>query len=425
VSLATSGAEADADANSGDISGDGRLVAFWSAATNLVPADTNGVSDIFLFDRATQALTRIGLAPGGVEPNGWSFLARISGDGSTVVFTSIASNLFPPDVNNQFDVFAVDVATGAVHGLTLVAGSLQANDSSGFCSVSGDGRYVAFDSWASNLAFPAGTAGEDVFVHDRATAQTRLVSTPIQGGPANGPSTRPEISADGRWIVFETTANDLAGSEATHLGDVVRADRVTGEVVLLSTNPFGGETSDFSRRPAVSGDGQIAVFESYAYDIDPTDLNGVGDVFAHDLAHTPPQSYCVGKPHSGGCTAAIGFQGTPSTSSPSAFRIDAGDVRHGSFGVLFYSRQVLATPFQGGTLCAAPPLQRTATQNAGGASACSGAFTFDFNAWLRGGGDPSVVPGTTVYAQYWFRDPQNPSPFKVAFSDALRFVMQP
>jgi hypothetical protein len=136
--------------------------------------------------------------------------------------------------------------------------------------------------------------------------------------------------------------------------------------------------------------------------------------------------YGTAKVNSLGCTPSIGSSGLPSASSPSPFLIGATQVINNKLGILFYGFASASTPFQGGWLLVAPPLTRTALQGSGGnppPNDCSGSFSYDFNARIQGGMDPQLVAGATVYAQYWYRDPQAAS--TTGLTDGLQFVIAP
>ena len=136
--------------------------------------------------------------------------------------------------------------------------------------------------------------------------------------------------------------------------------------------------------------------------------------------------YCTSKTSSLGCAPAIAYSGSPSLSSPAPFTVSAANVIAQKFGLLFYGFGPAAFPFQGGTLCAQPPLRRTLLQSSGGSlGSCSGSYSMDFNAWIQSGADPSLLPGKTVNGQYWFRDPQDPAGFGTGLTDALEFIVQP
>ncbi len=152
--------------------------------------------------------------------------------------------------------------------------------------------------------------------------------------------------------------------------------------------------------------------------------NGLGLYAVHDGAGAP-SVYCTAKANSLGCTPAIAFSGQPSASSLNAFTISASNVVNQKQGLLFYGYAQQIAPFQGGFLCAAPPTRRTPAQNSGGAAAptndCSGAYAFDFNGWIQSGADPLCVPGQTICAQYWSRDPASPS--TTGLTNAVNFVI--
>ncbi|HMJ31064.1 MAG TPA: hypothetical protein VK512_20330, partial [Xanthobacteraceae bacterium] len=185
------------------ISADGRYVAFRSDASNLVPGDTNGTGDVFVRDLQTGAITRVSTNASGDQGNSASGDPSISADGRYVAFYSSASNLVPGDTNFLADVFVRDLQTGAITRVSTNASGVQGNGgehpsvSSWSPSISADGRYVAFDSYASNLV-PGDTNGyADVFVRDLQTGAITRVSTNASGDQGNSFSSNPSISADG------------------------------------------------------------------------------------------------------------------------------------------------------------------------------------------------------------------------------------
>ncbi|MCK6447960.1 MAG: hypothetical protein L6Q99_16325 [Planctomycetes bacterium] len=152
------------------------------------------------------------------------------------------------------------------------------------------------------------------------------------------------------------------------------------------------------------------------------DVNGNG---IPDECECPtPVVYCTSKFNSLLCQPVIASTGTPSASSPAAFDITASQFLNKKFGLLFYGSQANGAPFQGGHLCVKLPIVRTSVQNSGGSASgsdCTGAFSYDFNALIQGGSDPSLVVGATIFAQYWGRDPQDA--FTTSLSNALRFTI--
>lgn len=137
-----------------------------------------------------------------------------------------------------------------------------------------------------------------------------------------------------------------------------------------------------------------------------------------------PGVYCLAKVNSLGCLPAIAFAGTPSASSPNPFLVTAANVRATQNGILFYGFAPDLAPFQDGTRCVANPIKRTAIQNAGGTGGtCDGTYSLDFNQRIQSGIDPALTPGTTVYAQYWTRDPAAPS--STGLTNAVQFTIAP
>jgi hypothetical protein len=153
-----------------------------------------------------------------------------------------------------------------------------------------------------------------------------------------------------------------------------------------------------------------------------------GSAFVY-LLSTDPVVFCNAKPNSQGCLPAIAFSGTASLSSASPFLITASQILNSTNGILFYGFGSASIPFQGGTLCAGPPIRRTTLQNSGGtpppALDCTGTYSFDMNAYAQSGADPIFGPGVEVSAQYWYRDPSDPTGFGTGLSDALGFVFHP
>jgi Tol biopolymer transport system component len=166
VSLGPGGVQGNEQSSGPAISADGRFVAFQSAASNLVPGDTNGAQDIFVRDRQTGTTRRVSVGPGGVQTNAEasSGVPAISADGRFVAFESDATNLVPGDTNGAIDVFVRDRQTGTTRRISVGPGGVQGNSDSGGPAISADGRFVAFVSNASNLVPGDSNARFDVFV---------------------------------------------------------------------------------------------------------------------------------------------------------------------------------------------------------------------------------------------------------------------
>ncbi|HEX5504820.1 MAG TPA: HYR domain-containing protein, partial [Thermomicrobiales bacterium] len=237
VSVASDGTQANSGSGvfTLALSTDGRFVAFVSDATNLVPNDTNGRGDVFVRDRQAGATERVSVDSDGVQANGASDIhsVALSADGRYVAFLSAATNLVPGDTNSTTDVFVRDRQFGTTERVSVAGGGAQANNgSTDTPALSADGRYVAFASAATNLVPGVDTICEDVFVHDRQTGATERVSVASDGGQANGCSRDPTLSADGRSVAFRSFASNLVPDDTNGTWDVFVHDRLA-----LDTTP--------------------------------------------------------------------------------------------------------------------------------------------------------------------------------------------
>jgi Tol biopolymer transport system component len=285
VSVDSSGMEGNSVSWDASISADGRYVAFASFADNLVPGDTNGMYDIFVHDRQTGLTERVSVDSSGVEGNGLCEGPSISANGRYVAFDSLADNLVPGDTNSFVDIFVHDRQTGLTERVSVDSLGHQGDDYSYRPSISADGRYVSFESWAGNLA-PGDTNGiTDVFVHDRQTGVTERVSVNSSGAEGNGLSASASISADGRHVSFDSWADTLVSNDSNRTVDVFVHDRQTGVTKRVSVDSANVAGNNQSVGASISGDGRYVAFYSWADNLVPGDTNSVADVFVHDC-HT-------------------------------------------------------------------------------------------------------------------------------------------
>ena len=279
----------------GSISSDGRFVAFASNSATLVTGDTNGVTDVFVRDRSTGETTRVSVDSLGAQANRESYSACISGDGRFVAFSSGASNLVPGDTNGCVDVFVHDRATRRTIRVSVDSTGAQARFASTNASISADGRFVAFDSAASNLVAGDANDQRDVFVHDLTTGRTERASVNSNGGEATfgwngyiGGSIFPAISGDGRFVAFLSDAAhlDLRYYVFGLTGYFVH-DRLTGSTTRVSVSSAGIPANPISiypiYPPAISADGRYVAFACRDGTLDNGDDNLTLDVFVHDL----------------------------------------------------------------------------------------------------------------------------------------------
>jgi Tol biopolymer transport system component len=283
ASVSSGGIQADDACWNPALSADGRFVAFSTIATSLVPGDTNGVSDIFLRDRKTGTTRRVSLGPRGVQGDGHSFYPALSADGRYVAFGSWASNLVPGDTNDTFDVFVRDLQAGITRRVNVGPGGVEANLGGTDPAVSADGRFVVFSSSATNLV-PGDTNGDDdVFVRDRKAGTTRRASVGPGGVQGDNHSYDPAMSWDGRFVAFTSFASNLApGVGISGRSDVFVRDRRARTTTRVSVGPGGVLGIGGSYGPAISADGRLVAFESFAANLVPDDTNDLTDIFVHD-----------------------------------------------------------------------------------------------------------------------------------------------
>ena len=500
VSLGPGGVEADGDSEYPVIAGGGTVIAYKSAATNLVAGDTNGATDVFVLDLATNVTERVSVDSAGNEGNSFSgtpWGVSLSSQGTYVAFDSLATNLVPGDGNGRYDTFVHDRVAGTTERVSIDSAGLESNGDSGYPDLAGDGDRIAFVSWASNLV-PGDTNGQpDVFVHERSTGMTRRISVDSLGVEGNGPSgfafqRNVAFSRDGRWVAFQSGASNLVAGDTNGTQDIFIHQLATGVTTRVSVDSAGVEGNGPSFGPVVSRNGRLIAFHSAADNLVPGDTNGQPDVFVHDrvlgdtwrasvdsagLESDGPSGwaalsaegdfsvfgsqatnlvagdgngrrdifrherapnlfvYCTPKINSLGCTPAIDSLGSPSATNAGTFFVFARKVRNLKPGLLFYGvGGRAATPFQGGLLCVAPIVNRTPVRNAGGnpkpSVDCSGIFSIDMNAFAAGavGGNPApelAIPGTVVDCQWWGRDQGFPAPSNTTLSDALEYHVGP
>lgn len=284
VSVDSVGREADGGSFFPVISADGRYVAFESLATNLVAGDTNASHDIFVHDCHTGTTERVSVDSQGQEGNRWSAWSTISADGEIVAFLSVADNLVAGDTNQVRDVFVHDRSSGVTTRASVDSAGVQANNESTSPYLSADGRYLAFDCWADNLVLGDVNGNPDVFLHDRLPGATTCVSVDSAGVAANGPSSTPSVSGDGRYVAFESAASNLVPDDANWWSDIFVHDRQSGHTTLVSVNSAGEQADGFNSIPWISDDGRFVAFDSDATNLIADDPNGCRDVFVRDRA---------------------------------------------------------------------------------------------------------------------------------------------
>jgi Tol biopolymer transport system component len=434
ASVSLSGGDPDAWSYYSTLSNDGRLLCFQSEASNLVASDSNGTFDIFVRDlqAGTNELVSVSTSGAQTAPFQFNVEPSISADGRCVVFASFGENLAPGAINGFIDVFLRDRTAGKTETVSIGLGGLPANGTSGLPSASADGRYVAFVSAASNLVSVDTNGVGDVFVRDRVAGTTELVSVATDGTQASLDSylyySHPTISGDGRYVVFESYAHELVPGDSNNWPDVFLRDRLQGKTSLLSVTSGGQQVHLGATRATLSADGKRVVFESNDGHFVAGDTNDQFDAFLRlTNSHCEPVVVtCQGKINSVGCAPAIGASGLPTLSGPDAFFVTATAVRSHELGIPVLAFAPDSKPFGGGTLCVGAPLLRGPAQSSGGASPasdCSGVYSFHLDqAFLAQHG---VGAGIDLWAQWVSRDQGFAPPDNYGLSAALNFTTCP
>ena len=282
ASMASGGPEPNNMCTDQAISSDGKQVVFSSWATNLVAGDSNAKSDIFVYVTKREEIERVSIGPGGVQANDSSFHPSISSNGRFVAFESDAGNLVTGDSNAASDIFVYDRRDDTMERVSVGPGGVQSNSFSYNPVLSGDGRFVAYSSDATNLVVGDTNSETDIFVFDRKKGTTERVSVGPGGAQGFGYSYAPSISNDGRHVAFASFSDNLVAGDTNTSRDVFVHDRKKHKTKRVSVSNAGVQGADDSFMPSISGNGRYVAFHSWAENLVASDSNGVGDIFLHD-----------------------------------------------------------------------------------------------------------------------------------------------
>jgi Tol biopolymer transport system component len=295
ISVDGAGNEADGSSGSPVISANGQFVAFVSNASDLVNDDTNDEGDIFVKNLLTGAVERVSVATGGAEATVWpSSDPSISGDGRYVVFSSAADDLVAGDMNNHTDIFLRDRQTGTTTRVSLGPAGAEGDGESYSPVISDDGSTVAFRSYATTLTNPATSGNAHIFVRDLGTNTTSLVSKTSGGDEADFDCDFPDLSSDGRYVVFQSSASNLDPLDTEFNTDIFLHDRQAGTTALVSVSSDGAKGNQTSWNPAISGNGTHLGFTSDSTNLVPGDSNGLTDLFVRNLTSGVTHRLSVG-----------------------------------------------------------------------------------------------------------------------------------
>lgn len=284
VSLSTTGLAGNFNCSTPSISGDGHMVVFSSRSTNLVAGDVNGAEDIFLHDRLTGTTRIVSLNSSGEPSNGRSYEPTISDNGRFVTFTSSATNLASGDTNGSDDIFVKELATGAISRVSVSSAGAQGSSSSSNADISADGRFVAYQSVSGNLVKGDANSLSDIFVRDRLLATTTRVSVSEAGAEGNGAASNASISAKGESVAFESAATNLVPDDTHPNLDVLVKGVQMGTLTRASAAASGTLANGSSYVPDISANAQFVTFQSSASNLVAADTNGLPDVFVRNLA---------------------------------------------------------------------------------------------------------------------------------------------
>jgi len=411
VSVDSLGAQGNGESWGLSISADGRYLAFRSTSSNLVAGDTNSAADIFLRDRRLGTTQRVSLDSSGAEGNGDSEGAAISADGRYVSFYSAATNLVPGDTNGVADVFVRDLQTGTTVRASVGAGGAEGNGDSYSASISADGRIVGFFSFATDLVAGDTNGTLDVFVRDLQSGTTERVSVDSGGAEGNGDSRGAAVTPDGRYVVFQSFASNLVAGDTNVENDTFVHDRQSGTTERVSVASNGAQGNDDSNQGSITPDGRIVAFATRSI-LAETDTNSWHDVYVRDRDYAPMVSLCdagtggviacpCSNPPSGpgrGCDNSAATGGAVLSASGIAYLSQdtlvfaTSGQKPTALSIVLQGNALLAsgTVFGQGVRCAGGSLKRLYTKLASGGSITAPDF---------GAGDPSVSERSAALGQ--------------------------
>ncbi|MDP6839354.1 MAG: hypothetical protein QF724_10490 [Planctomycetota bacterium] len=425
ISLDGNGAEGDGESREPAVNADGRYVAFYSSARNLHNNDHNSARDVFVRYRGPNVTMMASVAMGGLAGNGNSGYftgVAISGDGRRVAFVSDADDLVLGDTNGMADIFVYDITTQATVRVSQSSGGEEGDLASRACAISGDGLRVAFDSAATNLVLNDRNNAPDVFVHDLQALTTRRVSVATGNNEANSYSRTPRISDDGSTVIFESAADDLVVGDMNGVNDIFLHDILSGVTQRISQDLNGVGGDGASSFGDLGPDGSFAVFGSNATNFVASDTNASGDVFAWEVGGgcggVAPVNYCISAANSTGSGAVMSWAGSTFVGNNDLALLADGAVPN-QFGIFYYGPDQVLFVFGNGYRCVGGSVFRLPPVQADGGGAVI--YGLDNTAPPQSAGQ--IIGGSTWNFQFWYRDPGHGAGFNL--SDGLEIFFCP
>jgi Tol biopolymer transport system component len=391
-------------------------------------ATYQAINDLVRKDLVTNQELRTSMGPLVGPP--WGTPGGLSADGAFAVFSSAASTIVPNDTNGKSDVFVHSFSDDTTVRASVASDGSQGDGDSIFefypaQSMSPEGRYVVFSSLATNLVANDTNGVQDVYLHDRILGRTERISVASDGTEANAASSHAAVSADGRFVAFESLASNLVPGDTNLDGDVFLRDRLLGTTVRVSVSTSGRQAYGISHSPSISDDGRRIAFVSDASDLVPGDTNGFEDVFVREMPTEPvAASFCPGDgsnpalrdcpcanvgasghgcANSGGSSARLAASGT---TQPDTVVLSTDEMLPSVLNIYLQSdgSRIPGVAMGDGVRCLAGTIRRLAAKSAsGGASQFPGPSDPSISARSAALGDP-LAPGATRYYQTYYRD---------------------
>ncbi|MHB1459372.1 MAG: TolB family protein, partial [Armatimonadota bacterium] len=288
ISVSTLGLQGNLASSKPVVNADGAVIAFNSKADNLVDGDTNTTDDVFVRNLTLGTTTRISISTTGVQSDYDSYGSSINSSGTKVVFNSYAHNLVDGDTNGASDVFIRDLVANTTKMVSLSSNGTLGNGPSYDPSISPDGRYVAFVTSATNLIANDTNGVNDILVRDLLSETTDIVSISTFGIQGDVEARNPCVSLNGRFIAFWSAATNLDSADTNGNFDVFVRDMIVGTTERISISTAGIQAvSRGSGYPSMTPDGRYITFQSGADDLIPGDTNGKYDILLRDRIETP------------------------------------------------------------------------------------------------------------------------------------------
>ncbi|MDP2181382.1 MAG: calcium-binding protein [Actinomycetota bacterium] len=290
ASQSTAGVKGNDYSNNASLSADGRYVAFFSNANNLVPGDTNGRQDVFVRDLQLGVTTRVSVGPASEQGNGHSFYPKISKDGTKVAFITYATTFAADDTSSQADIYIKTLAGGAIERVNVKPDGGESSAEvalSDYMGLSDDGRYVAFASRAGDLVSTPVQSGSCIYVRDVESDVTTAPVHAADGGLPDSYADFPSMTGDGSLVAFLSGATNLVADDTNSAQDAFVVDVATGECVRASVDSSGQEANNITTEGRIAGNGTALAFLSRATNLVPSDTNSQPDVFVRSLVTAP------------------------------------------------------------------------------------------------------------------------------------------